>query len=292
LANLEELISSAAEFEERFDPSSDPAFAAALGEAEVSGEAEGSGGDGVPPLLGMLRSYLESVALVADADRVDPARGAVTLMTLHAAKGLEFPVVAMIGLEEGLLPGTRAFESESEMEEERRLAFVGITRAMRTLVMTSARYRTHRGLRERTIPSRFLGELPGEHVVFVDRSGDDGFVEGGGGSGDPLSALSHDDLDVDQRPEWERRSASGRGGGGGGGRDGGRGGRWGSRIEAGALVRHPQFGVGRVERVSGRGMQRRAQIDFEDLGRKTLVLQYARLSKIGEAEGGDGVAPF
>jgi hypothetical protein len=147
LDNLDELVSSAHEFELEFDPSADPA-------------AEGIGLEARPPaLLSLLRAYLESVALVADADAVDADQGAVTMMTLHAAKGLEFPIVAMIGLEEGLLPHSRARESDAALEEERRLAFVGITRAMRKLHISSAKYRTLRGISERTIPSRFLSEL-------------------------------------------------------------------------------------------------------------------------------------
>src|SRR5690606_13747377 len=151
LANLAEVISSAREFELEYDPGADAAAA--------------PGSDTPPPpLLAMLRAYLESVSLVADADKVDPARGAVTLMTLHAAKGLEFRAVAMIGLEEGLLPHSRARESQAELEEERRLAFVGITRAMERLLITSAKYRTVRGLRDRTVPSQFLRELPEDGV--------------------------------------------------------------------------------------------------------------------------------
>src|SRR5690606_14071193 len=119
------------------------------------------------------------ISLVADADKVDPASGAVTLMTLHAAKGLEFPAVAMIGLEEGALPHSRARESEAELEEERRLCFVGITRAMRRLLITSARYRTQRGVVERTIPSRFLQELDPQSVMVSDQA--DSWGGGGGG---------------------------------------------------------------------------------------------------------------
>ena len=81
-------------------------------------------------------------------------------MTLHAAKGLEFPVVAMIGLEEGCLPHARSRDSMKELEEERRLCFVGITRAEQHLILSRAVYRTMRGLRERTIPSPFLNEMP------------------------------------------------------------------------------------------------------------------------------------
>jgi len=199
LDNLEELISSARQFEEEYDVSGDPAFSDPEAQA------------GVPPLLAMLRAYLESVALVADADTVDPAQGAVTLMTLHAAKGLEFPVVAIIGLEEGLLPHGRANESEADLEEERRLCFVGITRAMRTLTLTSATYRTHRGMTERSIPSRFLEELDREHVTVSDQAGID---------------------------EWEPTVEVTRG-------------RSRPGIATGAIVRHPRFGMGQVVQADG-----------------------------------------
>ncbi len=151
MSNLEELVSSARDFDEAYDPAADASL-----DAAPSDRADPP----TPPLLARLRAYLESISLVADADKVDPAAGAVTLMTLHAAKGLEFPAVAMIGLEEGLFPSQRAAESDADAEEERRLCFVGVTRAMRKLLITSAKYRTIRGVRERTIPSRFLGELP------------------------------------------------------------------------------------------------------------------------------------
>ncbi|TVR98908.1 MAG: ATP-dependent DNA helicase PcrA, partial [Phycisphaerales bacterium] len=171
LENLSELVSSAASFEAEYEPESDPA---AFPGADV---LEGGGSAPTPPLLSLLRAYLESIALVADADAVDPAQGAVTLMTLHAAKGLEFPSVAVVGLEEMLLPHARAFDNEASLEEERRLFFVGMTRAMRSLLVTSTRYRTVRGRLERTIPSRFLEELPVEHIRLSDQSHDDGFDE-------------------------------------------------------------------------------------------------------------------
>ncbi|HCT44873.1 MAG TPA: DNA helicase UvrD, partial [Phycisphaerales bacterium] len=116
------------------------------------------------------RAYLESIALVADADAVDSSTGTVTLMTLHASKGLEFPAVAMIGLEEGSLPHSRANESQSELEEERRLAFVGITRAMKHLQISHTNRRTIRGMSERMIPSRFLEEIGKEHIITSDQS--------------------------------------------------------------------------------------------------------------------------
>src|SRR5438874_2469263 len=118
LANVNELISSAAEYDKE--------------------NSEGQ--------TGSLDDYLAIVSLVSDADHMKGAGGAVTLMTLHAAKGLEFPVVAMIGLEDGILPHSRARDNLNELEEERRLCFVGITRAQRRLLLSKAQYRTVRGL--------------------------------------------------------------------------------------------------------------------------------------------------
>jgi DNA helicase-2/ATP-dependent DNA helicase PcrA len=211
----------------------------------------------------MLRAYLERVTLVSDADAVDPSQGAVTLMTLHAAKGLEFGAVAMIGLEEGVLPHSRVQENPGELEEERRLCFVGITRAMRRLLMTCARYRTIRGVSERTIESRFLAELPKEHVTMSDQAGwhEPGWDEEGPGA------------------ETRARAQGSRGGpawpgGGGSARD-----SRGNLIKVGARVRHPQFGVGEVVGLTPGG-DARAQIKFRDVGLKTLVLAYARLERV------------
>jgi DNA helicase-2/ATP-dependent DNA helicase PcrA len=233
VANLAEVVSSAREFELEFDPGADAAAA--------------PGSEEVPPLLALLRAYLESVSLVADADKVDPARGAVTLMTLHAAKGLEFRAVAMIGLEEGLLPHSRSRESNAELEEERRLAFVGITRAMERLLMTSAKYRTVRGMRDRTVPSQFLRELPEDSIALSDQA----------------DAQSFDDADDEFGERVERR--------------------WGepkmnAEFPVGSMVRHPRFGVGKVMAVTG-GVDAKATVAFRDVGTKTLVLRYANLRK-------------
>lgn len=141
LQNLEELVSAAAEFENRF---------------EVEHENEVS-----PTPLHLLFAFLESVALVSDADTIDPENGAVTLMTLHASKGLEFDFIAIAGLEEGLLPHERSFYDESQMEEERRLCYVGVTRAREHLMLTTTRRRTQRGVSKRTIESRFIREMSG-----------------------------------------------------------------------------------------------------------------------------------
>lgn len=256
--NLAELVSSAKQFEIEFDPDADPASFPGPEAAATGRLAQ------VPPLLAMLRAYLESVALVADADAVDPEQGSVTLMTLHAAKGLEFKVVAIIGLEEGLLPHSRAQTSDAELEEERRLFFVGITRAMRHLQISSSRYRTIRGVPERTITSRFLEELPREHVKFSEQA--DPF-----GDSDPFGDEFGDDASERSRgPGIRQISAQSRTSGGGGGA---------AQLAAGCRVRHPQFGDGVVVTVTG-GMGARATVKFSSVGTKTLVLQYARLARL------------
>jgi DNA helicase-2/ATP-dependent DNA helicase PcrA len=118
---------------------------------------------------GALSDYLAAVSLVSDADRVEGSGGAVTLMTLHAAKGLEFPIVAIIGLEDGCLPHSRAREDPTGMEEERRLCFVGITRAQERLILSCAAWRSMRGRNEPTINSPFLTEMPLELLDVSDR---------------------------------------------------------------------------------------------------------------------------
>jgi DNA helicase-2/ATP-dependent DNA helicase PcrA len=257
LDNIDELVSSARQFELEYDPTGDPANALPDG-----GIAPGTTIE-APPLLAMLRGYLESVSLVADADAVDPAQGAVTLMTLHAAKGLEFPVVAMIGLEEGLLPHSRARESEKELEEERRLCFVGVTRAMRKLHVTSAKYRTMRGMQERTIPSRFLSEFGKDHVIVSDQSDSLQDLEGTAWGSTPASDADRSAASA-MSAATERSAAS----------------RVSAKFPVGCMVRHPQFGMGKVLSVTG-GANARAQIQFRDVGTKTLVLEYARLERVG-----------
>ena len=240
---------------------------------------EGGGQAELPPLLALLRAWLESIALVADADAVDPAQGAVTLMTLHAAKGLEFPVVAMIGLEEGTLPHSRAFDSDASMEEERRLAFVGITRAMKRLQITSARYRTIRGSTERTIPSRFLDELGSEHVQRSDQADDwgdsfdrDAFddtpaqnAKPSFGPGRGMASGSMEAKLAAVRAARAKRSS---------------GPSAANAFPEGCRVRHPQFGEGKVTGTSGSGTNARVTVDFRGVGRKTLVLEYARLKRV------------
>jgi DNA helicase-2/ATP-dependent DNA helicase PcrA len=264
LENLAELVSSAREYEETYDPLSDP-------RADPLNPDERPEQEPPPPsLLELLRGYLERVTLVADADSVDPSQGAVTLMTLHAAKGLEFAGVAMVGLEEGLLPHSRVMEHPGELEEERRLCFVGITRAMKRLMITSARYRTIRGQYDRTIESRFIHELPKQHVTISDQAGfgEPGWDRPSGRIGDARGGS-----------DGPRFVPDGPAGGSGRGKMAGPKDSRGLPLAVGAMVRHPQFGLGRIVGLTP-GQDARAQIEFRQAGRKTLVLQYARLERV------------
>jgi DNA helicase-2/ATP-dependent DNA helicase PcrA len=187
-------------------------------------------------------------------------------MTLHAAKGLEFHGVAMIGMEEGMLPHMRAISSyqggEREMEEERRLCFVGVTRAMRRLLMTAAKYRTVRGMIDRTIPSRFLSEMPKEHMIISDQS--DAYADLAGSEWDAEEA---NDGNAEQTsPKVPARAAT-------------RPATMNVPFPVGSSVRHPQFGVGVVRSVTP-GVGARVEVEFKGVGRKTLVLEYARLTKM------------
>jgi len=270
LDNLSELISSARDFEREFDPADDPASFTDTESAE-----QGDIGT-VPPLLAMLRAYLESIALVADADAVDPEQGAVTLMTLHASKGLEFPAVAMIALEEGTLPHSRAHESLAELEEERRLAFVGITRAKQHLHITSAKRRTVRGMTERTISSRFLEEIGHESIIRSDMSNEYSYYEddddirvtresttvSGPQFKDAASTRAKIDAAREQRLESKAAHHNAA-----------------SEFPSGCSVRHPQFGIGTIIKVTA-GANARAIVHFESVGKKTLVLEYARLKRV------------
>lgn len=279
LDNLNELVTAVAEFEETFagqqaagvDALNDPfGF-----EIDTLSEATEE-----PPLMARLRAYLEQVALVSDVEAFDPDAGAVMLMTLHAAKGLEFPAVVMIGLEENLLPHSRARESEAELEEERRLCFVGITRAKQRLVLTHATIRTFRGMREPTITSRFLGELPEEWIEWHGREEaarfHGGFDQeaqsdwgrprhGVGGPARREKSEFDDPEEARNVKHWTHRPS--------GGDDS-------SGFPVGCRVRHPQFGDGEVESVTRSGRHTRVRVRFRDVGTKTLIAEYARLERL------------
>ena len=239
--NLDELVSAAADF---------PGVVAELpGLANESDEP--SQGD-VQSLEAHLFGWLESISLVADSDQVDPSRGVLTLMSLHASKGLEFEEVVVAGCEESILPHQRSIGDAEAIEEERRLLFVGMTRAKKNLTLTSAKSRPVRGFRERTIESQFLSEVPD---ALVDRWEDrenanpDPFLQGDA----PASVAG-------------RRGPTGR--------------RLASLFPVGCLVEHEQFGVGRVEAIMPRPTGTTARIDFRYDGVKTIILEYAKLERL------------
>jgi DNA helicase-2/ATP-dependent DNA helicase PcrA len=129
---------------------------------ELIGGLTGSGPEGV-------KEFLDHVALITDIDEYEDGASRVSLMTLHSAKGLEFPIVFMVGMEEGLLPYYLRLDNAEEMEEERRLCYVGMTRAKERLYMTGAVTRHLFGMGQRRIPSRFLRDIPQEIIKFEGR---------------------------------------------------------------------------------------------------------------------------
>ncbi len=259
-ANLTEVANAAAETRE-------PPASGSMG---VEGEMASGLSLAAPDrtMMGALRAYLERVALVADADMIDPERGALTLMSLHAAKGLEFDMVSIIGVEQGILPHERSLADPSQLEEERRLLYVGITRARRQLLITSAGLRTRNGIRLPTIPSTFDHELP-EHAMR--REGDfgafSGYGSGRSGGVDVEEGWSRD------RPRLPGRRIEAVDGDGEAGHA--------DSLRAGAVVRHFQFGIGRVEAVFSEGGRTKARVAFRSAGIKTLVLDFVRLDVIG-----------
>ncbi|MGH8940177.1 MAG: 3'-5' exonuclease, partial [Actinomycetes bacterium] len=199
-----------------------------------------------------LTDFLERVALVADSDEIpdaDSTGGVVTLMTLHTAKGLEFPVVFLTGLEDGVFPHQRSLVDPTELEEERRLAYVGITRAQQRLYLSRAAVRSAWGAPQHNPASRFLEEVPDE---LVDWRRQESSVT----STPAIAAMA-------TRPTT--RSP---------------GNRPVVHLEPGDRVTHDTFGMGTVVAVEGAGERAIAKIDFRGEGVKRLLLRYAPVEKL------------
>ena len=258
----------------------------AHGRIENLGELVGSARE-----FTLLDEFLEQVALVADTDELPEGEvdDQVVLMTLHSAKGLEFPVVFIVGVEEGIFPHIRALTEPTEMEEERRLAYVGITRAMRRLFLTHAWSRMLFGSTQYNPPSRFLDEIPAE---LVDQQGN---VSGrnwygrqsyrqrdrrdydepppyrrGGGGTDPAAARAASDEHRDRVVEAALRS--GKAAQPSNSHDLG--------LRIGDDVEHPAFGEGVIIDISGSGDKAEAVINFAGVGQKHLSLAWAPLKKL------------
>ncbi|WP_327325557.1 DNA helicase PcrA [Streptomyces sp. NBC_01210] len=240
IENLQELAAVALEFEQE------------------RGEEDGAG---------TLAEFLEKVALVADSDQIPDedadGSGVITLMTLHTAKGLEFPVVFLTGMEDGVFPHMRALGQAKELEEERRLAYVGITRARERLYLTRSSMRSAWGQPSYNPPSRFLEEIPGRHLEWK-RTGP--MAAPAGPTSGIASSLS------------SSRSRSGGGASGFATR------RTSDKpviaLVVGDRVTHDQFGLGTVVEVTGSGADAQATIDFGDTKPKRLLLRYAPVEKL------------
>jgi DNA helicase-2/ATP-dependent DNA helicase PcrA len=204
-----------------------------------------------------LAAFLEQVSLVGEQDEYDEQDSSVTLMTLHIAKGLEFPIVFIVGLEDGIFPHFRSMTDQAELEEERRLAYVGITRARERLYLTHAWSRTLYGQTQYNPPSRFLKEVP-EHLL--DRREAESIAR-------PRGRRGAGGYTVVGLPA---RTASGR-----------TARRAPPSIAPGDTVVHERFGEGVVLTVSGEGEDAEARVAFAEVGEKSLLLAYAPLTKVG-----------
>jgi DNA helicase-2/ATP-dependent DNA helicase PcrA len=221
--NISELETAAREFEEQF---------------QVEGE---------PERKATLADFLEQISLVADADEIPTDGqhgGVVTLMTLHTAKGLEFPVVFLTGMEDGIFPHIRSLSSARELEEERRIAYVGMTRAMQRLYLTRSVTRSTWGQPQYNPESRFLADLPETLVVRL---------------GDEQKSLGLSGFDT---PRTSKRSEPV------------------MVLAIGDRVLHDKFGMGTVVAVAGENDKAEATIDFKSAGEKRLLLRYAPVEKI------------
>jgi DNA helicase-2/ATP-dependent DNA helicase PcrA len=223
--NLEELVAVATEYEER---------QAGQGE-EVS-----------------LVGFLEDVSLVSDADQIPDGEdhgGVVTMMTLHTAKGLEFPTVFLTGMEEGIFPHSRTLGDPAELQEERRLAYVGLTRARENLFITRAEYRSSWGAPNYNAASRFLSEIPDSVIQWNQVQDRSSTIKNSIKRSFPAP-----------KPTGKVNNLV--------------------KLEVGERVSHDTFGIGTVVAVTGDGDRAEATINFGSLGEKRLLLRYAPVEKL------------
>ncbi len=221
---------------------------------------------------GGLSAFLEQVALVSDLERSAAGRDSATLMTLHAAKGLEFQLVFMIGMEEKLFPHVRSLEDPEQMEEERRLCYVGMTRARERLFLTNARRRRIFGQDQYNQPSRFINDIPPEQLDREDEQSAFGFQSHAGSARYPetryqqpsahnlaavfakgLSEGNEVEVVPDDEPEYG--------------------------ISLGMKVRHAKFGIGTIRKIEGQGDEQKVIVWFNSGGPKKLLVRFAGLER-------------
>ncbi|MFF9076858.1 DNA helicase PcrA [Streptomyces sp. NPDC014735] len=237
--------------------------------AAVALEFEQERGEAGEEGAGTLAEFLERVALVADSDQIpdedEEGSGVITLMTLHTAKGLEFPVVFLTGMEDGVFPHMRALGQTKELEEERRLAYVGITRARERLYLTRAAMRSAWGQPSYNPPSRFLEEIPDQHLEWK-RTGPMAAPAGPtSGIGSSLSSSLSSSRSRSGPSGFATRRTSDKPT---------------ISLAVGDRVTHDQFGLGTVTAVEGIGDQAKATVDFGDDRPKKLLLRYAPVEKL------------
>jgi DNA helicase-2/ATP-dependent DNA helicase PcrA len=233
LENLQELITAA----RTFDPENFFTFDSTLQE--------------LPEPETLLDEFLNHAALEAGEGQGEPNQDCVQLMTLHSAKGLEFPLVFLAGMEEGLFPHMMSLEEPGRLEEERRLCYVGITRAMQQLFMTYAESRRINGSETYNRMSRFVAEIPDEFIVEVRIKGS------GARPAMTTSAPARRRLEGESEDEFEDTG-----------------------LRLGQHVIHPKFGEGVVLNYEGQGKQARVQVNFKDEGSKWLMMAYANLETL------------
>ena len=247
LENLRELVSAAEEFE-RQNTERD-----ALGEEE---DRE------------LVDLFLEQVTLLSEADTLQEGEDRVPLMTIHVAKGLEFPAVFLVGLEEGLFPHIASLGDASAIEEERRLCYVGMTRAMQRLYLTNATLRRMHGAVRYNPPSRFLDEIPAEFGVGRPDPAANERLRGP----EPLVATAPPRAPAQRTPAGEPTVDYSEG-------------QWSPDelppLERGSRVEHPIFGTGTIDQVIGSGERAKIRVRFDRAGMKTIVLRFAQLRLVG-----------
>lgn len=247
-----------------------------------------------------LADFLETITLASDVDSWDEDQDCVSIMTLHAAKGLEFPVVFMAAVEEGLLPHERSRENDEDVEEERRLAFVGMTRAKEELYLCHAGLREFRGMARYAIASQFLSQLPPAGIERLDLSENHVSAMNEWRGGSPAAEHAWHETGLNQpglrippetkrpaEPETERHGGkeSEKRGDKEPRRQGDTNGVPAKVYAQGMLVRHDVYGQGRVTQVSGYGVMCKIKVRFSTHGEKTFVAEKAKLAIMGKTSG-------
>ncbi|MBI5894283.1 MAG: UvrD-helicase domain-containing protein [Deltaproteobacteria bacterium] len=260
--NIHELISAIKDFEMYKSPATHPSPSPASGEGITSKSSD------------MLSDFLDHVALISDIDSFEDKHNRVTMMTIHSAKGLEFPVVFMVGMEEGLFPHSRSLDegSADELEEERRLCYVGMTRAMEKLFMTAARERTIYGDCRFQRQSRFIDEIDERFIEIAEteakQKGQEDRVKGQGAWVMGQEAMNEDARYRTQETRYTSLESQIETGGIDFADDG---------LRVGMKVRHPNFGIGIIKATEGIGENTKVTVNFQNVGQKKLVLRVAGL---------------